>query len=334
MHELEKQDIALIGEADIDWRKFDGKIIAVSGGTGFLGKFVTEVIKYRVAAHGQDIRVVCLSRHPLQDEDNVKYVCCDLSTGRDAEICADFIMHLASNTHPQQYASDPVGTIMTNVYGCKTLLDAAVRNKARFLLASSVEIYGECDGEIRENDCGYIDCNTARAGYNEAKRVCESLVQSYRAQYGADCVIARLARCFGADRKKDTKALAQFFADAVAGRNIVLKSRGEQRYSYLYVADAAYALLKILADGKDGEAYNAAGDFENITLGGYARLIASFAGVAVEMSGSGQTGASRAQNAVLNCDKLKSLGWQPKYGVSAAMRRTYDVLRGLPDMSS
>ncbi|NCU26931.1 NAD-dependent epimerase/dehydratase family protein, partial [Candidatus Nomurabacteria bacterium] len=82
---------------------------------------------------------------------------------------------------PKQYAEDPIGTILTNIDGCNNLLRLALEKKARFLLASSVEIYGQgTEKPMDEHYCGYIDCNQARAGYNEAKRTCEALTQSYR----------------------------------------------------------------------------------------------------------------------------------------------------------
>lgn len=85
------------------------------------------------------------------------------------------------------------------------MLKLAVEKKARFLLASSVEIYGQGTAiPMNEEYCGYIDCNLARSGYNEAKRTCEALTQSYRSVFGVNAVIARFARVFGADKKHDT----------------------------------------------------------------------------------------------------------------------------------
>ena len=101
------------------------------------------------------------------------------------------------------------------------------------------------------NNAGYIDCNNARSGYNEAKRTCEALCQSYRMQYGVDSVVVRLARVFGADNKKDSKAMSQFMEKAVLGEDIILKSKGLQRYSYCYVADAASAIINVLINGKN-----------------------------------------------------------------------------------
>ena len=102
-----------------------------------------------------------------------------------------------------------MGTITTNVIGCDNLLKLAVEKKAIFLLASSVEIYGQGTAEpMDEQYCGFLDCNIARSGYNEAKRTCESLCQSYKQQYGIEVKIVRLARVFGADKKLDTKAMS------------------------------------------------------------------------------------------------------------------------------
>ena len=255
------------------------------------------------------------------------YLAHDVRESLELDFRPDFILHLASNTHPKQYAEDPVGTISTNIFGCYNLLEVARKWKSeRFLLASSVEIYGEGNGTpMAEDFSGKIDCNTARAGYNESKRLSESLCQSYRVQYGVDCVIARFSRLFGYDEKADTKALAQFLSKAVAGEDIVLKSEGKQAYSYCYVADAVAALYTILLKGKSGEAYNISEEDEGLTLGDYARLIASFAGkdVVFDFDPTKNQGVSTASYAILNFDKLKSLGFHPLYTVSEALRETY-----------
>ena len=89
-----------------------------------------------------------------------------------AEAC-DYVLHCASNTHPKSYASDPIGTIMTNIAGTQHILDYAVKaNSEKVLFLSTVEIYGENRGDLdkfTEDYCGYIDCNTLRAGYPEGK---------------------------------------------------------------------------------------------------------------------------------------------------------------------
>lgn len=178
-----------------------------------------------------------------------------------------------------------------------------------------------------EQYCGYIDCNQARSGYNEAKRTCESLTQSYRQKFGIDAVIARFARVFGADKKNDTKAMSQFMSKAVAGKEIIMKSNGLQRYSYCYVADAVSALLKILLDGADGEAYNISDDDEGYSLGDYAEFLASLSNQKVKFEIENNASVSKATYALLNTEKLKKLGWEPMYSVCQGLEETYSILR-------
>lgn len=231
-----------------------------------------------------------------------------------------------SNTHPEQYAEDPIGTIMTNIYGCDNLLKLAVEKKARFLLASSVEIYGQGTAiPMNEEYCGYIDCNLARSGYNEAKRTCEALTQSYRSVFGVNAVIARFARVFGADKKHDTKAMSQFMDKAVLGEDIILKSKGQQRYSYCYIADAVSGLLKLLLDGQDGEAYNISNDDDGLTLGEYAEYIASLANLKVRYEIENNESVSKATFALLDTHKIKNIGWKPQYSVKDGLKRTYMI---------
>lgn len=330
--EVEKQDIKNIADLPYNWGALKSKTVLISGGTGFIGSHIVEVLSERNKAYGDNISVVCLSRHARENTEHVKYVAADITKPFEVKGNVDFIVHLASNTHPAQYLEDPVGTITTNVLGCYNLLEIAKAKKTkRFLLASSVEIYGNgTQTPFAEHDCGYIDCNTSRAGYNESKRVSESLCQSYMAQYGIDCVVGRLARVFGADRKNDTKALAQFMDKAVCGEDIVLKSEGKQRFSYCYVSDAVSGLFKILLDGIGGEAYNISGDDDGKTLGDHAKYIASLAErrVVFDLTNA-QKGASASSYALLDTQKLRELGWAPMYSVTQGLKRTYDIKRML-----
>ncbi len=326
----ERADIARIADAPYDYSRLKNSTVLISGGTGFLGAFLTAVLKRRNAEYGDNINILCVSRRGGSG-DGATYIAADITKSKDLPR-ADYIIHLASNTHPAQYAADPVGTIETNVIGCRNLLEHAQKVCAkRFVLASSVEIYGNCaKTAVDESYCGYIDCNTVRAGYNEAKRVSESLCRAYSAQYGTDSVTARFSRVFGADRKRDSKAIAQFLEKAVAGEDIVIKSAGKQRFSYCYVPDAVSGLVKVLLDGKSGEAYNISADDDGSTLGDLARYIASLAGrKAVFDLENGQKGASVASYALIDCAKLKELGWSPMYSVKDGLKATYDILKSL-----
>lgn len=326
MDKLELQDIIKVAMLPYRWDKFENKTVMISGGTGFIGSFITEVIRYRNEKYNSNIKVISLSRRGGISDKTVESLKMDITQPILYKGAVDYILHLASNTHPQQYREDPVGTITTNVIGCDNLLKFAVEKKAVFLLASSVEIYGQgTEKPMNEQYCGYIDCNIARSGYNEAKRTCEALCQSYMQQFDIEVKIVRLARVFGADHKVDTKAMSQFMNKAVAGEDIILKSKGNQRFSYCYVADAVSAIIKVLLDGGNGEAYNVSDEDEGLSLGDYAEYMATLAGKQVVYQIENDEAASRSSYALLDCSKLNRLGWKPLYSVTDGLKRTYII---------
>lgn len=249
----------------------------------------------------------------------------------------DYVLHLASNTHPVAYSTDPIGTILTNILGTRNLLDIAVEKTAvRFAFASSNEIYGENRGDVElfsEDYCGYINSNTLRAGYPESKRCGEALCQAYFKQYGLDFVIPRLTRSYGPTLlQSDTKALSQFLHKGLVAEDIVLKSAGTQYFSYTYVADAVSGLLTVMLLGECGEAYNISDINSDIMLKDLAKVIADYAKkeVVFELPNEIESaGFSKATKARLDSKKLRKLGWKAKYTIKDGIERTMDILREL-----
>lgn len=325
MNKIELEDVRTVAELPYSWDKISNKTILISGGTGFIGTFLCNVIRYRNKKYNQNIRIISLSLSAYADDDTVTYLQKDICSPVAIEGDVDYIIHMASNTHPEQYKTDPVGTITGNVFGAYNLLMLAKEKRSKkFLLASSCEIYGEgSDKPMDELFCGYINSNTARAGYNEAKRVSESLCQSFAQQYGIESCVFRLARVFGADRtKKDTKAMAQFINNSISNKDIILKSEGLQKYSYVYIADAVSGIIKVLLDGKAGEAYNISADYDGLTLRQYAEYIASLSGTKVVCEIANNPNASQSQNALLDNSKIKQLGFVPLYTVKDGIKRS------------
>lgn len=336
-------DVAAVAEYPIPWASFQNRTILIAGASGMIGSFLIDILMKK-NAEGLNCKIVALGRNPETakqrfreyfDDLNFAFVSADINSGIPASVgYVDYILHAASNTHPVAYATEPVSTITTNIIGTNNLLQyAAAVGTKRVVFASSVEIYGENRGDCEtfsEDYCGYIDCNTLRAGYPESKRVGEALCQAYIKEKNMDIVIARLARIYGPTMlMSDTKALSQFIKKGLNRENIVLKSAGTQYYSYCYVADAAYALLLLFSQGKCGSAYNIADQHSNIRLKDLASTIAEYVGkqVVFEIPDAIETaGYSKATTAILDSQKMCLLGWEAKTDIKTGLQKTIDIL--------
>ena len=346
-------DVRRVAALDLPWDNLRGKTILITGGTGLIGSFLIDVLKSadlncKVLLFGRSEEKAKARFADYWDEGWIEFVKWDAGVGFNAEVQSgraerfeslDYVIHLASNTHPVAYATDPIGTIAANVIALNNLLAFAAEKKAsRFLFASSNEIYGENRGDVElfdEKYCGYIDCNTLRAGYPESKRCGEALCQAYIKQKGLDCVIARLTRTYGPTiLPTDTKAISQFFNNALRGEDIVLKSEGKQYYSFQYVSDSVSGLLTVLLKGDCGEAYNIADESGDITLRDLAALIASQAGCKVVFDlpdAIESAGFSKATKARLDGRKIRFLGWCPFYDITSGVRHNSKLLNKLKD---
>lgn len=337
------EDVSQSQEWNLPWERLRNKSVVLSGGTGLIGSFFVDVLMYLNRKMDLNISVYVLCRnieraecrfgHCLNDP-SLKFIEKDITQELDFDFPCDYALHLASNTHPLAYSSDPIGTITTNVCGTKNMLDyAASHGCERFLLASSNEIYGENRGDTEffdEKYCGYIDCNTLRACYTESKRCSESLCNAYIAQKGLDCVIARLTRTYGPTmRMDDSKAISQFIRNALNNESIVLKSDGSQFYSFSYVADAVQGILTVLLKGQRAQAYNIAAPSSDITLRELAYLVASICGVSVifeNPSDIERAGFSAVTKARLDPSKIKALGWRCRYPIGKGIERTLKIM--------
>lgn len=312
------------------------KTLLITGGTGMIGKWMIDYLLANI-----DCRILVTGRDELKAKnrlgDKIGFIKWDISHDHLSRIDEpiDYIIHLASNTHPVAYANDPVSTIVMNVSAAKELMDLAVEKKVtRFVYASSVEIYGQNRGDVEmftEDYCGYINSNTLRAGYPESKRCGEALCQAYLKQHNLDVVIPRIARVYGPTLlSDDTKALSQFLRNAILREDIVLKSEGNQYFSYLHVADAVSGILTVMLKGEKGAAYNIASEKSDITLRDLAELIARQVGCKVIFdipNATESAGYSTATLARMDNAKIASLGWSADNDIKSGIRDTLSVLK-------
>lgn len=335
-HPLYQEDLDnAVNVKGIDMLK--GKSFLVTGATGLIGVCLIDALMKL-----GDITIYAVGRNKEKAHSrlgeyyglpNFHFIEQDARDPFDPSLKVDYILPLASNTHPLAYSEYPIETIEINVKGAENALNLAASCGAEVLYPSSVEIYGNARGNdvFTEDYTGQLNLSTSRACYTESKRLAEALCQSYIAEKGVMCKIARLSRVFGPTMlESDSKASSQFIKKAIAGEDIVLKSKGDQFFSYTYVADAVNAILYILLNGENGKAYNVACKGCNVHLRDFAEICANIAGKKVVFDIPNETekkGFSVAVNAILDYSCLSLMGWVPQNCMADSVRRVIEMLK-------
>ena len=248
---------------------------------------------------------------------------------------ADYFIHGASPASPDQFMKAPVDTMLSNIFGLKEILDRSIKSNARTLYISSSEVYGKVQTlqPIEENACGPIEILNSRNSYGQSKRAAETLCASYKTQYDADIVIVRPGHIYGPTAgRTDNRVSSSFMYDSLDGKDLVLKSKGQQLRSYTYCLDCASAILTVLLKGQSGEAYNISNPNSICSIADMAGAFAKHSGVNLkfELPAEEEKKAfNPMNNSSLNSDKLQSLGWKPAFTQDEGFKHSIMTLKEL-----
>ena len=338
-HPLYQEDLEyILSTQGID--SLCGKSILITGASGLIGVCMIDALM-AFNLRGANITLYAIGRSKdkvaerlgeYYEDEHFHFIEQDVRNPLPRGIKPDVIVPLASNTHPIAYSCFPIETIEINVKGAEFALQKALECGALILYPSSVEIYGNARGDdvFYEDYTGALNLSNSRSCYTESKRLSEALCQAYSSEKGVKVKIVRLSRVFGPTMlMTDSKASSQFIIKALNKEDIILKSKGDQYYSYTYVADAVAALLFVLIHGENGVAYNIANDDCNIRLKDFALICSSIAGSNVVFdlpTETEQRGYSVAKQAIMNSAKLQNLGYHSRYSFSEAVERTIRIL--------
>src|SRR5437016_4612369 len=253
-----KEDIEQIKKS-IDTEAFREKSVLVSGGSGFLGSWICDVLS-EVGS-----KIICLDNLSTGVFENVDHLKRTKSFEFEkADVCTysrtpkvDMIFHLASRPAPEDYQKHPVETALANSTGTDRMLDLARKNDARVFYASSSEAYG--DPEVfptPESYEGKVDPLGPRSSYEEGKRFGEALCRAYHDQYGLDVRIARLFNRWGPRLRAEGlygRVISRFILQALQGDDITVFGDGSQTRSFSYVTDTVSASLLFMGLDRSSE---------------------------------------------------------------------------------
>jgi UDP-glucuronate decarboxylase len=242
---------------------FDGKNVLVTGGAGFLGSWICDVLTMSGS------RIVCLDNLSTGVFDNVEHLKGTKSFEFEkVDTCEyagrkkfDFIFHMASRPAPEDYQKHPVETAQANSLGTQQVLEMARKYDARVFYASSSEVYG--DPEVfptPESYVGRVDPLGPRSCYEEGKRFGESYCKAYSDEYGVEVRIGRIFNSYGPRLRAEGfygRVVSRFLLQAFSGDDVTVFGDGTQTRSFCYVADTIIGLLRLVVKaGLSGQAVN------------------------------------------------------------------------------
>jgi len=299
----------------------------VTGGAGFVGSWLCEHLVER------GVEVVCVDNLVTGSRDNLsalegrpgfELVEQDVSEGLPVDGPVDWVLHLACPASPVDYLRLPVETMMVGSMGTRHALDLAERTAARFLLASTSEVYGDpAEHPQPESYWGNVNPVGPRSVYDESKRFAEALTTAYRTARGVDTTIVRIFNTFGPRmRVDDGRAIPAFMSQALTGRPLTVAGDGSQTRSLCYVEDTVAGIVALAAADHPGPVN--IGSQDEMSMLELAERVRALAGSrsTVEFVELPEDDPRVRRPDTRRAAEL--LGWEPQVSVEEGLKRTLE----------
>lgn len=338
-----REDLIYVLNSDSCITDLDGSSILITGATGLICSAIIDLIiaynenfngNIQIYTAGREYKKVYTRFAPYSDKDYFHYVAYDASQMNEFNFAVDYIIHGASNAYPYVIQKHPVDTMLNNFQGVYELLQYALKIQSKKLLfISSSEIYGEKESmdPFDENDYGRLDLLNPRSAYSSGKRAAETMCACFSAEKGVNTTIVRPGHIFGPTASRADNRVASVFAyQAADGKDLILKSSGNQIRSYCYMLDAATAIVKVMLQGNIGEAYNISNPDSIMTIRELAKLYAEYGNVNLKFelpTESERAAFNPMLNSSLNGNKLLKLGWNGFFNARISTARTIDIIK-------
>jgi nucleoside-diphosphate-sugar epimerase len=308
--------------------------VVVTGGAGFLGSHLCDAIMARGGS------AVCVDNLATGRPDNVAhlmgqpgftFVEADVSSALDVPGQVDAVAHLASPASPPDYLRLPLETLAVGSHGTENALRLAHRHGARFVLASTSEVYGDPAVHPQTEDYwGNVNPVGPRSVYDEAKRFGEALTRAYRETHGVNAGIIRIFNTYGPRMSaRDGRIVTNFITQALNGDPLTIYGDGSQTRSFCYVDDLIRGIVAMIDCAESGPVN--LGNPEEFTVADFARLVLRVTGSdsPVEHLPLPVDDPTRRCPVIARASQV--LGWQPQIRVEDGVRRTVEWFRSRPE---
>lgn len=297
----------------------------ITGGAGFVGSHLCD----RFIQEGHD--VVCMDNlvtgrrentAHLEDSSAFEFVEHDICTSIEIDGDLDYIVHFASPASPKDFDKIPIEIMEVGSYGTQNALELAREKGARYIFASTSEVYGDPDVSPQpESYCGNVNPIGLRSVYDEAKRFSEAMTMAYHRTYGVDTRIARIFNTYGPRMAVDDgRALPNFMSQALRGEPITVYGTGKQTRSFCYVTDLVDGIYRLLMS-TETDPVNI-GNPEEITILEFAREIVNLTGTQSEIVFKEMPEDDPKQRKPDITRATEFLGWKATVGRRDGLKRT------------
>lgn len=332
-----KNDLAYITNVDyIRWEKLMNKVVLVTGGTGLLGYYFINALLYKNLIDKYNIKILAIVRDlkkanklffevPADIKKNLIFIKGDIEHLECIDGRIDYIFHAASPTSSDFFINQPVETIKTSVIGTINVFELALKkNICGVLYLSSMEIYGQHNQEtlLHEDEVVNLKPFNLRDCYPITKCMNENLALSYSKEYSLPVNSVRLSQVIGTLvpplESTDSRLIIELAKNVILQKDMVLKTRGESRRTYVYIADAITAALAIMTSNSTGEVYNVSD--ENTYCSVYElceNVINYFSNEKIKVKIQERDTNKYPDTNYLKLDssKLRNLGWKPSKNI-------------------
>lgn len=336
MQKIIREDIERICEEKLPWHTLRNKRILVTGASGFLGTYIVLSLMECNRRYNTDIMVHALCRSKEKayekfkefwDNSHLQFIFQDVCEDIDDKHKSDLIIHAASPANPYIIQKQPYDVVKANVFGYSRLLEKAREwSTKELILFSSSAVYGYSapqsgvDEDYREP----IDFTQVKDVYCLSKQMCEMMTVCFEKTGDVEVKVLRPFVVYGpGDDLTNKKAMTDFLNDCLAGRSIVLKSKGDAIRSYIYIGDAIRAFYYILLKGHRG-AYNISSEKNVYSIREVVRFFCECSGdIEIEyLIGNEDYLNNRTQIMIGKNNKIRELGWSEMISLKEGIART------------